>query len=293
MNIIKLYDKINPSDDHFNNFLKGKYAWWIHMRYIVSFDIMTEQDYVACENNIDNLYNGGFEYRNSDDESFSSYIDYNITNTINSIGNLISYNKLSTGPDITISDIKQFRTWLAKTILTFNLINNDVQTWMLQYYANGMYDDTIKKLIAFSNNTIEINTKTSECGCGSDTSIYNMMINECDPLAIYKKNIYNEMVHTFSDLSFWQIFDISFIEEFKKYIDNIIAVNLPLKLSIKTNKYNDCTCITENDDEYKMILQRLSVSLEYIINNQIDGHKNYIMDSLNDWARNLYETMEW
>ena len=31
----------------------------------------------------------------------------------------------------------------------------------------------------------------------------------------------------------------------------------------------------------------------YIIKNDIDGHKNYIADALNDWASILYEYMEW
>ena len=41
------------------------------------------------------------------------------------------------------------------------------------------------------------------------------------------------------------------------------------------------------------ILQQLSNSLNYIINNDILGHKNYISTAFNNWAKYLYESMEW
>ena len=52
MNIVKLKDIIKPNDEFFNTYLKGKYAWWVHMRYIIPFEKMGIQGYIACEENI-------------------------------------------------------------------------------------------------------------------------------------------------------------------------------------------------------------------------------------------------
>ena len=59
MNIIKLQDKIMPEgcvkSSFFNKYLKGKYAYWVRMRYIVPFDTMGYDAYVACEEDINKL----------------------------------------------------------------------------------------------------------------------------------------------------------------------------------------------------------------------------------------------
>ena len=41
------------------------------------------------------------------------------------------------------------------------------------------------------------------------------------------------------------------------------------------------------------ILKRLSQSLQYIIDGNILGRKNYILKAFTDWSTNLYEKMEW
>ena len=55
MNIIKLKDQIRPGDDLFNTYLKGKYAYWIQMRYIVPFDFISTGQYVDMESDITKL----------------------------------------------------------------------------------------------------------------------------------------------------------------------------------------------------------------------------------------------
>ena len=76
-------------------------------------------------------------------------------------------------------------------------------------------------------------------------------------------------------------------------MDNIINVNLPLVSSKLEDGFIDCTCKSNIDDNYMDILKRLSISLEYIENRDIQGHKNYINDSLRDWSSILYENMQW
>ena len=103
--------------------------------------------------------------------------------------------------DITVDEVKKFRTWLAKTILTFDVGSKGIQrnelftqeqTYVLQYYANNMYDDVVKKLSGF-NNQVSQQIKTSSCGCSSVdlNSLYS--IESCDMLGTYRKNLYNEM----------------------------------------------------------------------------------------------------
>lgn len=305
MNIIKLKDKVRPGDEFFNKFLKGKYAWWIHMRYIVSFDMMGVHGYIACEEDINDLFKRpyGCEYRDTYDESMWPYIDQEVTDAANAYQTFVTRNNFTTDPDITVSDVKKFRTWLAKTILTFDVSSKGVQrnelltqnqTWVLQYYANNMYDEVVKKLSVFGGQVAVMNINNNPCGCGGASNINSLYnVDTCDPLFIYRKNLYNEMAKMFSDLSFWTKFDSEFILEFKKYIDNILNLNLNLSLSQYTNKFADCTCIASDNSENKQILQKLSMALEYIGAGQINGHKNYINDALSDWAINLYENMEW
>ena len=101
------------------------------------------------------------------------------------------------------------------------------------------------------------------------------------------------MIQMFSSIDFWLQWSQEFIEEIKKYVDNIINVNLPLSPSKLEDEFIDCACQSNTNDKYIDILKRLSVSLEYIKNNDIQGHKNYISDALKDWSTILYENMQW
>ena len=49
MNIIKFKDQIRPLDDLFNTYLKGKYAYWIQMRYVVPFEYISQAEYIKYE----------------------------------------------------------------------------------------------------------------------------------------------------------------------------------------------------------------------------------------------------
>jgi hypothetical protein len=155
MNIIKLQDIIldetwglNKEEiDLFNKHLKGKYAYWIHMRYIVSFDHMRHEGYLACEEDINKLLkreNGTYPKpygapsidiydwmdRNNPDGSHLhiepyKYVDMVETDRIN---NTIDYRlKNSFVPEqTTIEDLKKFRTWLAVQLLKHDQTDFDI-----------------------------------------------------------------------------------------------------------------------------------------------------------------------
>lgn len=313
MNIVKLKDIILKGDDNFNNKLKGKYAYWIQMRYIVSFDDLTYLDYIQAEQDPSILNKKNIYYIDSydcDGNCMYLYIDSIETNRINSIGDYIVKNNFQPDADITVDELKVFRTWLAKNLLLFDQnadgtqaydIYNEKTTIMLQYYANGMYDDVISQLDMFVKTDVDIiyNNKSSNCGCCGDTnisSLYNTNMVVCEPVSKYRTYIYHYMVEVFSDMNFWMQFSKEFLMDFKKYIDNIVRYNFPLVKSQYDSDFVDCGCASSTDarqQELMEILRRLSVSLQCMIDDDLQGHKNYIMNSLIDWSKLLYENMEW
>lgn len=330
MNIIKLKDIKMPDSDpksaFFNKYLKGKYAYWVQMRYIVPFGLevvddhligMKHEGYVACENDItkllqreDGTWPKPYGSENIDlweSKEYMRYVDEVETDKINSTVEYRLKNKYSPDENITVDELKQFRTWLAKELLLMDQSEGGEQkyihftsteTHVLEYYAKNMYDDTIKILGEFGGQQVSFNELSqSSCGCGSSnlSSLYGSELVVCDPISIYRKNIYNKMVEMFSGSEFWERWSKEFILEIKKYVDNIINMNLPMHNSNLGEVFNDCGCIpTDNHQEsFIGILKRLSTSLDYIYNDKTSGHRNYIATALKDWASQLYESMQW
>lgn len=311
MNIIKLKDTIMPNiPDHsdistlFNNELKGKYAYWVQMRYIVPFSKLNDSLYVDCEQDESKLENIPHIDMYSTEccmiKFIEIYIDNEETDLINNISKYKSDNNYTTDPDLTIEQIKLFRQWLANSLLELNNNYknlNDEQIHILNYYSNNMYNDIIKYLSLFGSDIESSNSIQTTCSCCNTSNFYSLTnISVCDSLSIYKKNIHQNMVNMFSDVNFWLQYPTQFMSLFKKYIDNIIQVNL----KINNNKhdyisnYVDCGCNTNDDiNQNTKILQNLSTSLKYIIDNEYKSHKNYIYNSLYDWSYNLYEYMQW
>lgn len=320
MNIIKLKDIIMPSDlpqsELFNTHLKGKYAYWIQMRYIVSFDHMRHEGYVACEEDLTKLLQRedgswpkpyGAPCIDAYEDYMMEYIDSIETDRINSTIDFRMKNKYVTDEDITVDELKMFRTWLAQELLKMdqtevgeqkNSYFTEQETHILKYYANEMYDDVVKMLLIFGTTQASLDTITqSGCSCHHSSnlsSLYNQTLNFCEPVSIYRKNIYQKMVEMFSELEFWKQWSPEFIGVFKKYIDNIINLNLPLTQSEWTNEFVDCSCQNSTGQNHAIdILKRLSKSLEYIRTMDTNSHKNFINDTLYDWSSSLYETMRW
>lgn len=304
-----------PQAEYFNKYLKGKYAYWVQMRYIVSFDHMRHEGYIACEEDITKLLqkpNGqypkpyGAPSIDIYEKGMARFVDSEETDRINNLNDYRLKNKYVTDEDITTSELKQFRTWLASEILKMDQTEigeqkksylSDTETHTLEYYANNMYDSTIKILVDFGGQaTTTLPVETKSCGCtGGATNLSALYtVSTCDPISIYRKNIYSKMVEMFSNVEFWKQWAPEFIGVFKRYIDNIIRIDLPLSNSSHSQEFVDCVCSSDNNQKDLMdILNRLSKSLEYIKNDDIVGHKNYIKDALYDWSSKLYEVMIW
>ena len=261
-----------------------------------------------------------------------SIIDVEKTDLANDVTYYLASNKYNPDSDITLEELKNFRTWLATYLLAFDqdeegeqkyTLYDDNTTHMLQYYVSGMYDDVVKYLSAFNSPLVSLSSTTSACGCngigtvgglvtqnyiqnnvvskancGCDTSALagKYSISSCDPIMIYKRNIYIKMVETFSKIDFWTQFASLFLVDFKKYIDGIIGYNLPLTTSQFVSVFADCGCLSQADAEQQKniaILKELSKSLQYIIDNEVSGHKNFIQNAFTQWSSLLYENMQW
>ena len=235
----------------------------------------------------------------------AGYIDANETEIANSTHKLYVANSYSADFDISVDELRCFRSWLAEELLKFNVdlegkslgLFSDDQIHMLEYYKNSMYNDVIKYLNTFGviKNNIE-NYKFVDCGCSinSNDSDTTLQYNSCNATELYKNGMHDFMVNTFANSSFWLQFTKEFLMAFKKRIDNILKVGFKIPVSMTHNIFTACKCsndtINESNDD---ILKSLSKSLDYMINDNITGNKNFINDTLRKWSSTIYEKMYW
>lgn len=311
MNIVKFKDIITESD-FFNENLKGKYAIAINFKYVFPLGVENISDDVLNiiateykqlqEQPGDILVINEIEFsRNVNYVLFEDVREY--AESFDTLDKYLYLNEFTTDEDITLDDLKRFRTWLAEALYA-----NDtwIDEWskdpdklrdMLLYYIHEMYDRVVKSLMKF-NSYVDVNniSKQSGCGCFNNAVTYTSdVLSVCDPLLIYRHNIYKYMIEIFSDVSYW-LGQEEICGEMKKYIDNIIKSNLPLTSVTLYDKFADCTCINvdaNEQDTLMNILKRLSLSLGYIINHNTSGNRNYIASAFLDWSTYLYEKMRW
>lgn len=315
MNIVKFQDIITDSE-FFNEKLKGKYALAVNFLYVFPLGLEGLTDNVSSIVALEysQIHEMPIEELNFtiDTETFhlergSDYVLFNeFQEYVDNIGEIDKYiylNEFATDSDITLDELKRFRTWLAEILDANDLW---IQDWakdpdkvhsMLNYYKMEMYDDVVKTLTQF-NSYVDLSsiTKQSGCGCGNQAIVWTAdTIGVCDPLLIYRHNIYKYMIEIFSDITYWTG-QVEICTEMKKYIDGILKANLPLASVTLYNKFADCTCMNlDNDEQTTManILRRLSQSLGYIIEDKVSGNRNFISTAFLDWSTYLYEKMRW
>lgn len=320
MNIIKLKDIVMTEECSFTTFfnenLKGKYAYWVKMRYIFPLDSIDYRTYIQYEQfdkkDLSNATTPKYIDLCSQEccmLNFSQkYIDLEVTNNtnINEIHEYSVLNEYTADFDINIDKLRNFRSWLANELLTLNAGEDNIslgklseaQIHVFNFYKNNMYNDIVKQLNMIGNEvslTQENPSNKLSCSCCNTNiaGLYNItdytMYNVVD---IYIKNLHNIMVRAFEDINFWLQFDKNFIKLFKKYIDNIIKTGLLIKEKESLELYVKCNC-NKSTDSTTIILKNLSDSLQYIIDNDINGHMNFIHDSLYEWANQMYDKMSW
>jgi hypothetical protein len=283
--------------DWFNTNLKGKYAYALNWNWVVPFSEMTVSQFVE-----QSRLNTPLPYTNFPYEKFEEFVDTEFTDKANSIDKYIALNKFSGNTELTLEDVKKFRTWLASTILAIkdeeSMERGEKQ--MLEYYAGGMYDTVVDSLTIFSVVEPQYSTiMSSTCGCMKTANSGSLLTvgTTCDPLAMYRRGIYDLMVKLWSDHNYWiDLESDDFLMEFKRYIDAIISYNMPLYIVDWTNVFADCTCLNGDDALQKAginAMKNLSQALQYMIDGETKGHKNFIDSALRVFASQYYERMYW
>lgn len=185
-------------------------------------------------------------------------------------------------------------------------INNPLIDWSddemhtLNYYAAGMYDDALKWMSVYSDTQITTsltNITTNACGCNSGTdisSLYNNTLRVCDPLNIYREGVKREMVNILTDLTMWEKIPSTTLKTISRYLNAIIKLGLIGINDSSSNTYG-CDCLKEKSSESLFIqtIKQLIQVFDNLADNEIKGNKNYIISTLNTWAQDYYENMEW
>lgn len=314
MNIVKINDILLPEEfkmsKFFNEQLKGKYAYWVKMRYIFPLDSLDYNTYIKYEQ-LDTVHMLDANILPHIDlyseeccmiDFVDIYIDICETERINNVCKYMVNNEYTTDADLDISKLRVFRSWLADQLLFLNtgINGHDLgmytseQNHMLNYYKNDMYNDTVNILSVFGKeSSIERVIKPS-CGCCNSVNdnIYSLENKSlCDALNIYRNNLHKLMVEMFSDVDFWSNLNKDFIGLFKKYIDNIIKVGFVIDNANKV--IISCECSVSDTSNNEKLLKNLSIALGYIMDDDVIGHKNFIYDALYNWAEYLYDYMYW
>ena len=297
MNIIKLKDTTKEGDAYYNAHLRGKYAWWPRQMMVVAFEDMTQPEYSQAEQTTDKGFFSMMTEHWYDVMDIMPYVDSIETNRINDVNMYIEANSNTPDADLTMDDLKRFRSWLAEALLLESGICDSVKL-MLEYYAGGMWDSAINGLSLMSQYTdVQLGVGSGcACGCGSSLTLaelYGNLSASCDSVGIYRKSMYNLMVMTFSDLDFWLSKNVEFIKRFKDYIDNILKMNLIPTSTTYIQPFAECGCATDMSSHNRNILQSLATALGYLTECGVSGHKNFIRSAFTDWATYLYELMYW
>lgn len=316
----------------FNDFFKGKYCYLLrgdNTIYAVAFDteevngatveyyenIIMSLYYFVPDSGIKNILlltsstpdwdNGdgtGLKYELS--AIWSEFIDQILTDKSNSVDRYIALNRFEPDSDLTIDDLKRFRTWIADCLYEAYVDGQEEVDEkfknMVNYYRNEMNDDATNLIHIFSDGISATATlPASHVGCGCNTFNVGSMTNisVCDILDTYRKNIHDYMVEQFSKASLWMNVDDEpdFLIMFKKYIDEIILNDFPL-YAINPIGYADCACLSDqasNQEQLMKILKNLSISIQYMIDGSVSSHKNFVYENLYNWANSLYEIMRW
>lgn len=309
MNIIKVKNDIE-------NDYAGKYLLSIHGDIEKCISLEDARLYWNLEKD-PTAYEGEWISLNEDE------VDQEATSIANSVAKYIYANEHIIESEIPLDELKKFRSWLAHSLLDLEGADIsdeieyglDVKT-MLNYYDNDMYDEVIKIFSSLSPyiNTVNLSSSMqNKCGCSSTSNVSmmnqlltnaakmstidlsNITVSTCDVVVMYRRYIYNCMVDTFREISFWEDKKIV-VEQAIKYIDGILKNNLPLYTSDYLTTFADCDCLANSNYsqlDLQELLKRLKLSFEYIVNDEIKEHKNFISTTLYEWSSKLYERMRW
>lgn len=320
MNIVKFRDiylglqdsNLMISDiENFNANLRGKYAYVVNWKWVVPMSEMSETEYVDASvldssqgtDTMTSMDTGIpknlVKFKAVQLDKISDFVDHSETESANNVSRYLKLNEFVSDSDITIDDAKKFRQYLAEQLLAIKYEFVKGEYKMLNYYKDNMYDSVVDSLTIFTeNNQVQLSyIGKKSCDCLTTKGLQGQVVvnGQCDPIYEYRKGVYSKMVELFSDYNYW-IGLGGLCIDFKKYIDAIIKYNLPLFISSNINVFDDCTCASKTDSLQERginAMKNLSLALQYIINSDVTGHKNFINEALSVFASQYYERMYW
>lgn len=313
MNIVKFRDiyletndsSLTTSDiENFNANLRGKYAYVVNWKWVVPMSKMSETEFVNASvldssQGTEDIPNNLIPFGAIQLDKISDYVDHSETEITNNVSRYLKLNEFVSDSDITIDDAKKFRQYLAEQLLAIKYAFVKGETQMLNYYKDNMYDSVVDSLTIFTeNNQVQLSyIGKKSCDCLTTKGLQGQVVvnGQCDPIYEYRRGVYSKMVELFSDYNYW-IGLGGLCIDFKKYIDAIIKYNLPLFISSNINVFDDCTCASRTDSLQERginAMKNLSLALQYIIDSDVDGHKNFINEALSVFASQYYERMYW
>lgn len=292
MNIVKFKDVILEGDDLFNTYLKGQYVYAINWQWLhpITPDFGNREYISASKNPLELTIRIGYT-------DYIDYIDMDETTRINDVKLFMYKNTQKTDIDITIEDVKKFRTNLAIWLWDYNLINENFDVkirTMVNYYRQNMNDETTRILInimgtTYSPVTVSTFVSSNTCGCGSTNVQQLQSSGSCNTLDTYVQAIHFIMFNTFSDYTFW-LDKTEICQRMIKYLQTIINQNLPL--TTETDVINCSTIHIDYQLRHQQQLQNVITALEYIVNDDINGNKNFITQALRGFAE-MYDRLQW
>lgn len=327
MNIIKFKDILATTDDNpdaekvtlFNVYFRGKYCWWTHCTQVRLFDEYTLEEIIDIERTGTDAKEDNTHII-EDSAVWTNYIDWTATEYSNNIARWSDANKRIIDNNITLDDLRAYRTRVAQWLLGV-AIDEDFDTdttaeknavlleyagsdycklkEMLNYYKNEMYNTTIGSLLTFTGPVTYTQNTPINSGCGCSASPLSIdtatTITASNPIAIYRRNVYNYMIQVFSDVNFWKLFkDDGVLQNLKEYTQGVIDVNLPLTPAPATLEYADCSSLlTDTNVQLTTILSNLVLAINYIQEDEDIEYRNFIYQSFFMWASKLYEYMRW
>ena len=276
--IIKFKDRIHPSDEAFNLLLKGRYAYWVRLQYVIPLSDLSLDQYVKAEREGIDLKNGCSEYANVwNSDELTDYIDYPETEKINATRVYEKYNEKqgNMAPHLSQERIKNAYLFFLDLIyqgLKDSSRDGKVDSLVersINFFKNKGKDEVLSILyqiqllpdLPSSPNQIS----SSSCGCNQipDLTIPGSFKTYNLP-GVYAEGLKNILLSTIQNPDFWIMsLEEQDILEAKEYVDSILRLDLDFP---GTN--------------FKKDARDFSLTLEYISEQNLVGHKNFIRDSI-------------
>lgn len=274
---IKFKDRIHTSDEAFNLLLKGRYAYWIRMKYVIPLEDLSLTDYIQAER--EGIDENLMVYTNiwkSDD--LCDFIDYPETEKANSTRNYEKYNQHqgNLAPHLTQDSIKNAYIFFLDTILQgLKDASSDGKVSPLleraiQFFKNKGNDDILTVLYQLQilpdlpSSSTQISSST--CGCSNpygDLNIPNSL-KSYNLINIYTEGLKNVLLRAIQNPDFWIMsLEEQTTLEVKEYVDSMIRLDLDI-----------------TGTNFKKDAKDFSQALEYIAEQNLVGHKNFIRDSI-------------